>query len=32
MKQALGVIESGISHLGSNPDHLNGFGRDASHR
>ncbi len=32
MKEALGVIESGIPDLGSNPRHLNGFGRDASHR
>ena len=32
MKEALGVIESGIPDLGSNPEHLKGFGRDASHR
>jgi hypothetical protein len=32
MKEALGVIESGIPDLGSNPEHLRGFGRDASHR
>lgn len=32
MKQALGVIESGAPDLGSNPEHLKGFGRDASHR
>lgn len=28
MKQALGVVESGVPHLGSNPEHLTGFGRD----
>jgi hypothetical protein len=32
MKPALGVIESGVPDLGSDPDHLKGFGRDASHR
>ncbi len=32
MKQALGVIESGVPDLGSNPEHLKGFGRDAGHR
>ena len=32
MKQALGVIESGVEDLGSNPEHLKGFGRGASHR
>ena len=32
MKQALGVIEFGVSDLGSNPEHLQSFGRDASHR
>jgi hypothetical protein len=32
MKPALGVIESGVSDLGSNPVHLNGFGRDAGDR
>ncbi len=32
MKHALGVIDSGVSDLGSNPEHLKGFGRDASHR
>ncbi len=32
MKEALGVIESGTPDLGSNPEHLMGFGRDASHR
>ena len=32
MKQALGVVESGVPDLGSNPGHLKGFGRDAGHR
>ena len=32
MKHAFGVVESGVSDLGSNPEHLKGFGRDASHR
>jgi hypothetical protein len=32
MQQALGVIESGVPDLGSNPEHLKDFGRDASHR
>ena len=32
MKHALGVVESGAPDLGSNPDRLKGFGRDASHR
>ena len=32
MKQALGIVESGVPDLGSNPEHLKGFGRDASHR
>ncbi len=32
MKHALGVIDSGVSDFGSNPEHLKGFGRDASHR
>ena len=31
-KHALGVVESGIPDLASNPEHLKGFGRDASHR
>lgn len=31
MKHALGVIESGVPDLGSNPEHLKGFGRDARH-
>jgi hypothetical protein len=30
MRQARGVIESGIPDLASNPEHLKGFGRDAS--
>jgi hypothetical protein len=29
MKGACGVVDSGISDLGSNPEHLTGFGRDA---
>lgn len=32
MKPALGLVESGVTDLGSNPEHLKGFGRDASHR
>ncbi len=32
MKHALGVIESGVPDLGSNPEHLKGFARDASDR
>jgi hypothetical protein len=32
MKHALGVVESGVPDLGSNSDHLKGFGRDASDR
>ncbi len=32
MKHALGVVDSGIPDLGSHPEHLKGFGRDASHR
>jgi hypothetical protein len=32
MQQALGVIECGVPDLGSNPEHLQHFGRDASHR
>jgi hypothetical protein len=31
-KHALGVIESGIPELGSNPKHLNGFAWNASDR
>jgi len=30
MKRARGTIDSGISDLASNPEHLNTFGRDAS--
>jgi hypothetical protein len=29
MKSARGVVDSGVPDLGSNPDHLAGFGRDA---
>ena len=32
MESARGVVESGIPDLGSNPDHLKDFGRDASNR
>lgn len=32
MKHALGVVESGVPDLGSNLEHLKGFGRDAGHR
>jgi predicted component of type VI protein secretion system len=32
MKRARGVIDSGVPDLASNPKHLTGFGRDASHR
>jgi len=32
MKRARGMIVSGVSDLTSNPKHLKGFGRDASHR
>ena len=32
MKRARGVIDSGVPDLGSNPEHLAGFGRDAGHR
>ena len=32
MKRALGMVDSGVSDLGSNPGYLEGFGRDASHR
>jgi hypothetical protein len=32
MQHAHGVVESGIPDLASNPEHLKGFGRDASHR
>jgi plasmid stability protein len=29
MKNAIGVVDSGVPDLGSNPKHLAGFGRDA---
>ena len=29
MKAARGVVDSGVPDLGSNPEHLAGFGRDA---
>jgi predicted component of type VI protein secretion system len=32
MKRARGVVDSGVPDLGSNPEHLAGFGRDARHR
>jgi predicted component of type VI protein secretion system len=32
MKRARGVVDSGISDLASNPEHLAGFGADARHR
>jgi hypothetical protein len=32
MRQSRGVVESGIPDRASNPEHLKGFGRDASHR
>jgi hypothetical protein len=32
MKRARGVIDSGVTDLGSNPGHLKGLGRDAGHR
>jgi hypothetical protein len=32
MKRALGVIDSGVPDLASNPEHLAGFGRDVRHR
>jgi hypothetical protein len=32
MQHALGVVESGVADLGSNPEHLKGLGSDASHR
>lgn len=32
MQDARGVVDSGISDLASNPEHLKGFGRDARHR
>jgi hypothetical protein len=32
MKDACGVLDSGVPDLASNPAHLKGFGRDARHR
>jgi hypothetical protein len=32
MKRARGIIDSGVPDLGSNPEHLEGLGRDARHR
>jgi hypothetical protein len=32
MQPSGGVVESSIPDLASNPEHLKGFGRDASHR
>ena len=32
MKGARGIVDSGLSDLGSNPEHLANFGRDAGHR
>jgi hypothetical protein len=32
MKQARGVMDSGVPDLASNPKHLAGFGRNARHR
>ena len=32
MKRGRGVVDSGIPDLGSNPDHLAGFGREGRHR
>ena len=32
MQHTLGVVESGVPDLGSNPEHLKGLGRDARHR
>jgi hypothetical protein len=32
MKRARGVVDSGLPDLASNPEHLEGFGRDARHR
>ncbi len=31
-KRARGMVDSGVSDLASNPEHLKGFGRDARHR
>jgi hypothetical protein len=32
MKRGCGVVDSGVPDLGSNPEHLKGFGHDARHR
>ena len=32
MKDACGIVDSGVSDLGSNPKHLEGFGRDRGNR
>ena len=32
MKRARGVVDSGVPDLALNPEHLEGFGRDARHR
>jgi predicted component of type VI protein secretion system len=32
MKHGRGVVDSGIPDLGSNPDHIAGFGSDSRHR
>jgi hypothetical protein len=32
MKRACGVVDSGVSDLASNPEHLRGLGPDARHR
>jgi hypothetical protein len=32
MKRSYGVVDSGVSDLASNPEHLEGFGRNARHR
>jgi hypothetical protein len=32
MKPGLGIVDTGVPDLGSNPEHLEGFGRDAGNR
>jgi hypothetical protein len=32
MKHGLGIVDTGVPDLGSNPEHLEGFGRDAGNR
>jgi hypothetical protein len=32
MKRGRGMVDAGVADLGSNPEHLEGFGRDAGHR